>query len=122
MAAQFDDFAAQVQCDELTYDYIPTAQDLADAMEEITMNRAVMAHAMGSEIKVGTNLDSGIYADYYSVPILWTKARIFESQDKSSLFIFSDYTKVVVVCRMMPDGYYQEAFVMTYAEWVNPMA
>lgn len=119
MADQFDDFTAHIQCDELTYDHIPMPQDLA---EEITMNRAVMAHAMGAEIKVGTNLDSGIYADYYSVPILWTKARIFESQDKSSLFIFSDYTKVVVVCRMMPDGYYQEAFVMTYAEWINPMA
>ena len=36
MAAQFDDFSAQVQCDELTYDYVPTAQDLADAMAEET--------------------------------------------------------------------------------------
>jgi len=36
MQAQFDDFDAQVQCDELTYDYVPTAQDMADAMEDDT--------------------------------------------------------------------------------------
>lgn len=36
MAAQFDDFATEIQCDELTYDYVPTAQDMADAMAEET--------------------------------------------------------------------------------------
>jgi len=90
--------------------------------QTITMNRVVTAHAMGGEIKIGQNLDSGIYADMYSVPIVWTKTRIFKSRDGHSIFIFNDHTKDVIVCQLGTDGYYEESSVMTYADWIDPMA
>ena len=63
------DRLAQVQCEEVSYEYEPTAQDLADAMEDPAREKAVYRYI---ELWNRLNGQYGVRASAYDVRNLTT--------------------------------------------------